>query len=320
MARLAGVSAQTVSRLIKGFEGIRPGTRERVEAAIAELDYRPNQAARLLRTRKSKRIGALAHEMFEFGPARLLRGAANEARRSGYSVNIVGVDGDDELAIEEAFRSFEEEQVAGIIAVTLTDSMRRVVERRPLDVPIIVDPAETLGGGQTISQTGAAMAADHLLQLGHRRIGYLGGPDGWLPSRERRSQFLADVRAGGGQVVAEWSGDWTPASGDRAGAAFDPSANITAVFVANDAMAIGFIHRLFARGLDVPGDVSVVGFDDIAEAAYMNPPLTTVRPDFEAEGRIAIGALLAEIEHHPRGDFAHPGGELIVRSSTASVR
>lgn len=198
VARVAGVSAQTVSRLVKGYEGIRPETRERVEAAIAELGYRPNQAARLLRTRKSRRIGALVHEMFEFGPGQLLRGAALEAREAGYSLNIVGVDGYDEAAIAEALDGFEEEQVAGILAVTLTDELRRVVESRAFDVPIIVDPSDVQTDAPTTSQSGAAAVAAHLLALGHRRIGFLGGPVSWEASQQRREWFLSTLLACGG--------------------------------------------------------------------------------------------------------------------------
>lgn len=319
VARIAGVSAQTVSRLLKGFEGIRPSTRLRVEAAIAELGYRPNQAARLLRTRKSNRIGALAHEMFELGPARLLRGAALGAREAGYTINIVGVAAMDEVAIEEAFKAFEEEQVAGILAVTLTDNIRSVVERRPLDVPIVVDPADAQSGATT-SESGAAAVAAHLLELGHRRVGFLAGPEAWLPARQRRERFFAEIEAGGGEVAVEWMGDWSPVSGYRAGGAFDPASGVTAVFGANDSMAIGFMHALLARGIRVPHDVSVAGFDDIPEAAYLTPALTTVRPDFETEGRTAIDALLAQIEGRPRAAVRHPSGELMVRASTAPVR
>ena len=155
VARVAGVSAQTVSRLIKGYPGIRDATRERVEAAIEQLHYRPNTVARLLRTQKSTRIGAVVHQMFDYGPGSLLRGAAIGARDAGYSLNIVGVDGNDASSIGDAFETFEEERVAGILAITLTDSVRSVVERRLPDVPILVDPAEAMGDGPSMNDSGA---------------------------------------------------------------------------------------------------------------------------------------------------------------------
>lgn len=320
VARLAGVSAQTVSRLIKGYEGIRPSTRERVEAAIVELQYRPNTVARLLRTQKSTRIGAIVHEMFEFGPGSLLRGAAIGAREAGYSLNIVGVDGDDERSIRDAFTTFEEERVAGILAITLTDSVRSVVERRLPDVPTLIDPADILGDGPSMNISGPELIAEHLLGLGHRRFGLVGGPESWLAARQRRERFTELVEQAGGTVHVIAEGDWSSASGDHAAQAFDPSSGQTAVFAANDAMALGFIHGLVKRGLSVPTDVSVAGFDDIPESGFMNPSLTTVRPDYEDQGRAAMDALLADIEGRPRSAVRHPRGELIARDSTTQLR
>jgi LacI family transcriptional regulator len=320
VARVAGVSAQTVSRLVKGFAGIRPETRERVEAAIEELRYRPNTVARLLRTQKSTRIGAVVHQMFEHGPGRLLRGAALEARESGYSLNIVGVDGEDERSVAEAFETFEEERVAGILAITLTDSVRAAVEGRDPEVPILVDPAEAAGDEPSVNESGAELVAKHLLELGHRRLGFVAGPDLWLPARQRRDRFFEVIREAGATCELVGSGDWSAASGDAIGRAFDVSRGITAVFAANDLMAIGFIHGLMSQGVSVPGDVSVAGFDDLPESAYVFPTLTTLRPDHEAQGRAAIRTLIAAIEGRPPGSVPHPHGALIARESTQLLR
>ncbi|WP_448721451.1 LacI family DNA-binding transcriptional regulator [Microbacterium natoriense] len=317
VAALAGVSAQTVSRFVKGFEGIRPATRERVQAAIEELGYRPNHAARLLRTQKSNRIGALVHDMFERGPGELLRGAAIEARRWGYSLNVVGIDSLDEQSIDDAFDQFEVEQVAGILVVTLTEELREVVRRRSSNIPVLIDPADAPGPTPTTSESGGREAALHLLALGHRRIGLISGPEGRLPSKQRRDSFIQAVDAAGADVVAEWPGDWSPEAGAAAAEAFDPSEGVTGVFAANDAMAIGFIHGLIRRGIEVPGAVSVVGFDDIPVAAYLQPELTTVRPIVNYEGKAAIDALIALIEDRPAASIVHSGTELVARSSTA---
>jgi DNA-binding LacI/PurR family transcriptional regulator len=319
VAALAGVSAQTVSRLLQGFEGIRPTTRERVETAIAQLGYRPNQAARQLRTRKSYRLGGLVHEMFAYGPSRLLRGAAMAARDAGYSLSIVGVDGEDERSIEAAFDNFQEEQVAGILAVTLTDDVRSVVERRRSEIPIILDPAESRHGSTTSSEAGAQAAAQHLLALGHRKVAVVAGPSSWLPARQRQDCFIEELSAGGGTCVEVWEGDWTPASGARAAADVRLGADITAVFAANDAMAIGLMSGLARRGLSAPGDVSVVGFDDIPESEFLDVPLTTVRPPYEAEGHAAITALLAEVDGRGRPALPPLSSSLVPRASTAAV-
>lgn len=302
---------------MKGFEGIRPATRERVQAAIDELGYRPNHAARLLRTQKSNRIGALVHDMFERGPGELLRGAAIEARKWGYSLNVVGIESLDEQSIDDAFDQFEVEQVAGVLVVTLSEELHDVVRRRASNIPVLIDPADAPGPTSTTSESGGREAARHLLELGHRRIGLIAGPEGRLPSKQRRDSFIAAVDAAGASVVTEWPGDWSPQAGAAAAESFDPSSGITGVFAANDGMAIGFIHALIGRGIEVPGAVSVVGFDDIPIAAYLQPELTTVRPVVNNEGKTAIDALIALIEGRPASALTHSSTELIVRASTA---
>ncbi|NHA66458.1 LacI family DNA-binding transcriptional regulator [Phycicoccus flavus] len=318
VAALAGVSAQTVSRLLKGFDGIRPETRLRVETAIRELGYRPNRAAQLLRTRKSYRLGALVHEMFAYGPARLLQGATTAARQAGYSLSIVGVDGESAASVEAAFDTFQEEQVAGIIAVTLTDDVRAVVQHRSSEIPVIVDPAEAALDGTSHVEHDAALAAGHLLDLGHRRFGLLSGPLGWLPARQRRDGFLAAVHRAGASVEAVTEGDWSPESGEVAARRF-AEAGVTAVFAANDAMAIGCMHGFRQLGCRVPEDVSVVGFDAIPESAYVAPGLTTILPAYEDEGRAAVATLIALIDGAPPPVLPDRAARLVHRGSTAPL-
>ncbi|WP_062205118.1 LacI family DNA-binding transcriptional regulator [Demequina salsinemoris] len=317
VAALAGVSAQTVSRHLSGYEGIRPKTRAKVEAALEKLDYRPNRAAQVLRTRRSRRIGVVIHEMFAFGPAGLLRGATRRAREDGYTLTIVGVDGEDDAAVTAAFDAFEEEQAAGVMAVTLTDSVRVTVEKRMPSVPILVDPAEAGGEGSSFNATGAALAAHHLAELGHRRVAMLGGPDHWLPARQRRQGFLAAVEGGAAECVRVWEGDWSAEIGDRVARELDPADGITAIFCANDAGAIGLMHGLQARGVRVPEDISVVGFDCAPEAAFASPPLTTVDAHYEEQGRAAIQSLLDRIENRVATPAPATAPALIVRGSTA---
>lgn len=317
VAELAGVSAQTVSRYLSGYEGIRPVTRSKVEAAIEKLDYRTNRAAQVLRTRRSKRIGVVVHEMFAFGPAGLLRGATRQAREHGYTLTIVGVDGEDQAAVTAAFDAFEEEQAAGIMAVTLTDAVRGAVTARLPSVPILVDPAEAGGEGASFNSMGAAIAARHLVELGHRRVAMLGGPDHWLPARQRREGFLAGLEDAGAECVRLWEGDWSAAAGDRAARELDLDDGITAIFAANDGGAIGLLHGLTARGLRVPEDISIIGFDCAPDAAFAEPPLTTVDPHYEEQGRVAIEVLLDSIEsREPVWRPATPPA-LVQRRSTA---
>ncbi len=318
VADLAGVSAQTVSRFLSGYEGIRPVTRAKVEAAIAQLDYRPNRAAQVLRTRRSRRIGVVIHEMFAYGPAGLLRGAIRRAQEDGYTLTIVGADGEDEAAVIAAFDAFEEEQAAGIMAVTLTDSVRRAVDARSAAVPILVDPAEATRDGSSFNAIGGALAARHLIDLGHQRVAMLAGPDHWLPARQRREGFIAGLSQGAATCVHVWEGDWSAAAGDRAARELDLADGITAIFAANDAGALGVIHGLLERGIRVPEDVSVIGFDGTPDSAFARPALTTIDAHYEQQGRAAIDTLLSEIEGRPPSSVSAAPPQMVVRSTTSA--
>lgn len=320
VAREAGVSHQTVSRFLAGFEGIRPQTRERVQQAIARLGYRPNSAARLLRTRRSNRIGVLAHEMGKSGPGLVIEGAHQAARDAGYVLDIVPIDGDDEDVITDAIGLLTEQQVIGIFATAQTDSVRIALERAAVAVPILLSDSARPEDGESQHRRLGALAARHLLDLGHRRIGYLGGPGEWLAARGRSAGFRDEVLQAGGTVLALGDGDWSAESGYRIASTVDPE-RITAVGTANDAMAIGLVRRLYERGIDVPDQISVIGFDDLPEARYLVPALTTVAVDFTAEGREAVRRLITRIE----GDAvaaAPPSvseAALIVRESTRAA-
>ncbi|WP_315070627.1 LacI family DNA-binding transcriptional regulator [uncultured Microbacterium sp.] len=319
VARTAGVSAQTVSRVLRNAPSIKATTRERVEAAVQELGYKPNHAARLLRTRRSDRIGALAHNLFDRGPGQLLRGAAREALKHGYTLSIAGLDGLDPISIKRALQQFEQEQVAGIMAVTLTDDLRQVLLDHRTDIPILIDPADSPGADSTASESGGRSAAMHLLSLGHRNFAMVTGPAGWPASVQRRKGFVDAVTEGGGRIDYEVAGDWTPTSGHGAAPSVIRS-GATAAFALNDPMAIGLIRGLTELGRDVPRDVSVVGFDDVPEAEFLTPALTTIQPDFEREGAEALDALISLIQNQRRTLTPHSSGVLRVRESTAPRR
>lgn len=324
VARAAGVSHQTVSRYLRGFDGIRPVTAERVERALKTLGYKPNLAARLLRTRTSKRIGALAHEMSEMGPARIIQGAALGAREAGYVLDIVILDGLDDKSISDAIDLLTDQQVAGIFATAQTDQVKAILERHPLDIPKFIDSrirsTTPDGRSSVINEIGARLVAAHLVGLGHRRIAMVTGPREWLVSRDRIDGFETALAAYGLRPELQLEGDWSPASGYRAGMELPLDAGVTAIFAANDHMALGVIRALGERGLHVPDDVSVVGVDDIPEAEFLTPPLTTVKLDFEAEGRFAINWLIAEIEGRPTPTPDPPVPTLVIRDSTRARR
>lgn len=319
VARHAGVSHQTVTRFLNGFEGIRPATRAKVQAAIDELNYRPNGAARWLRSRQSNRIGILAHRMELSGPGRIIAGATTAARNRGYVLDIASMDGEDVDSVDAALDVVMEHQIAGVFATAQTDAVREAVANRGLDVPISIDSGEGLSSsGANPRAHPGRLAAAHLADLGHRRVAFVNGPAVWIAAGERRSGFLAVAAERGLDVVWEYEGDWSAEAGYRAAQQLPDE--VTAVALANDSMAIGLIFGLAERGRRVPDDVSVIGMDDAPESRFHLPSLSTIRLDFEGEGAYLMNVLIAKIEG---GDVADVPGyrlpELVRRASTAEV-
>ena len=323
VADLAGVSHQTVSRFLSGYEGIRPGTREKVERALTELNYRPNSAARLLRARRTNRIGYLADRIDQSGPSRTLVGASQAARDLGYVLDVVPIDGGDEASITVALDIITQDQVAGIVISAQTREARAALDRRALPIPIARDFDLYVGATtEKVNESAGRIAAEHLLDLGHRRVAYVAGPSSWTASIDRASAFSDAIHAGGGTVVATDEGDWSARSGHAAGVRLArQAAEFTAVATANDAMAIGLLAAFAAAELRVPGDVSVIGTDDTPDAEFMSPPLTTVAMHFGFEGRFVVTSLVAQLEGRPpEGMPLLPTPEVVARASTAAPR
>jgi LacI family transcriptional regulator len=288
-----------------------------VEVALAELDYRPNHLARTLRTGKPNRIAILAHELGHMGPGRVVQGAIAECRAAGYVVEIVDFNGSDTESLRNSLDFIGHEPIAGILATAQTDGIRRVFEQYAINVPTLIDFRTSFLESLNTGVEGGSIAGDHLGELGHRSVSYLSGPEDWSVARDRLTGLETAMARFGGAVAHVQVGDWSPDSGYVAGTRFDPDRHGSAVFAANDHMAIGFVHALKERGLEVPGRVSVIGFDDIPEARYFTPALTSVRADFDAEGRCAAALLIAEIEGSPRPQVVLPLLELAPRDSTA---
>lgn len=319
VAALADVSHMTVSRFVQGHTSISPERRERIERAIAELGYQPNLIARSLATNRSHRIGALVYEIAELGPMRILDGATARAREAGYLLDIVSPDPTDDRAISEAVTLLNQSGLAGVLVFAPTDGVLAALAGVRFSVPVLVE-SEAIGeeaGGPTFNEAGVRLAVEHLVELGHRSFFQIAGPDGWLASRGRSRGYDAALAEHGLRSQGTASGDWTAASGYRAGLTVPVDTGVTAVVAANDQMALGALAALADRGIRVPEDVSVVGFDDIPEAQYFRPGLTTVRLDFVAQGRLMVERLLQEIDGSsgPRQEQLRP--ELVVRSSAA---
>lgn len=315
VAALAGVSHQTVSRVLNGFPGIKPDTRERVEAAIRELGYRRNLAARTLVTRRTRAIGVLTPATADFGPTSSLHAIERATRGAGYQPLITSSP-IEPMAVRESLGFLLDQSVEALVVIApyrvVLDELDRV--RPALPIVALQTGDEVPFASVTVDQTaGARLAARHLLDRGHRRIQQIAGPADFLEARVRRDAVADVLREAGVPLLPVLQGDWTADSGYSCGARLDPAT--TAVVAGNDQMALGLIHALADLGRRVPDDVSVVGFDDIPESAHSLPPLTTVHQDFETVGRRAVERLVAVIEGDGIGGAESVEPWLVVRGS-----
>jgi DNA-binding LacI/PurR family transcriptional regulator len=299
VARHAGVSPMTVSRVLNGFPGVADGTRTRVEEAVHALGYRANHAARVLAGGRSRTIGVVAVETDQFGPSRMLFGVESAARGAGHQVSFVTIRPGDELAATiELLRATPVDGVVVLAPVAPVVEAVQVVED---DLPLVIVGAEPSTRASTVridQDAGARLATRHLLDLGHATVHHVAGARGWIDADARRRGWAAALRDAGARVPRVVHGDWTAASGYRAGLRLVEERDVTAVFAANDQTALGLLRALAEHGRRVPEDVAVVGFDDLPESAYFLPPLTTVRQDFAEVGRRAVEVLLGGEEQH----------------------
>ncbi|MDR6905133.1 LacI family transcriptional regulator [Agromyces sp. 3263] len=317
VAQAAGVSHQTVSRFLKGFTGIRPETRQRVERALDELGYRPNLTARSLKSGRSHRIGALTHEVSHVGPSRIAQGASVAAREAGYVLDLVSLDVEDPRAIEESLELMAQFDLAGVLALSSTDAMTRAFEATRFRVPVLIAVASDDDGRRTDpAAVHLHELVGHLAGLGHRRLVHIAGPAEWPASRLRLRAYDDAVRDLGLASVGVLSGDWSARSGYDAIMALPELPEATAYLAANDQTALGAMLALKERGLRIPDDVSVVGIDDVADAAFFDPPLTTLHLEFEAQGRASVLQLIGSIEGVDGSRPDLPTPHLVVRGSS----
>ncbi|MET4095342.1 LacI family DNA-binding transcriptional regulator [Arthrobacter sp. UYCu712] len=320
VAARAKVSHQTVSRVINNHPNVSKATRERVEAAIAELGYRRNTAARSLVTRRTQTIGVLASELGQYGPANTLLGVQQAAREAGYFVSIAAIKGAGPEVISDAVRHLTDQGADGLIVIVPHDGTLQALERLNLDVPVIVVGGAgegRLSGAMVDQKLGARLAVAHLIRLGHQRIGHVSGPLGWIDGQGRVDGWREELAEAGLSDDLLVEGDWSAGSGYRIGQQLAEQQGATAVFVSNDQMALGLLRAFGEKGVRVPEDVSLVGFDDQPESEYFMPPLTTVRQDFEELGKRCMDLMRAQIEDGAAGGTLVVNPELVVRASTA---
>jgi DNA-binding LacI/PurR family transcriptional regulator len=321
VAKLAGVSHQTVSRVINGSHHVRGETRDRVLAAMRMLDYRPNPVARALVTGRSKTIGVVSFDTTLYGPASTLFGIERAAHEEGYLTSIASVKSLDRPSVLTAVERLRGQAVDGILVIAPQITAAHAVAHLPADLAVVAveaGPDDQVPVVAVDQFAGAAAATQHLLGLGHATVRHIAGPDDWEESRQRIAGWRHALEAAGAEPHAPLAGDWSARAGYELGRTLVADPDVTALFVANDQMALGVLRVLHETGRDVPRDVSIVGFDDVPEAAYSTPPLTTVRQDFMEMGRRSMHLLLNEIDNGARSTTREMvPAELVVRASTA---
>lgn len=319
VARVAGVSYQTVSRVLNESTSIRASTRDRVLAAIDELGYRPNQAARTLVTSRSRTIGVLSALTAHYGPTTAINAIELAARSRGYRVTITNSPSSEYASITASLDFLQAQSIEALVVIAPQARVFEAIQDVSIAVPFVTLESTGRDADRSLSVdqvAGARLATQHLIDLGHEEILHIAGPQDWLEAEARMQGYLRTLGDADLRTRAPILGDWSASFGYYAGLELLRMRDFTAVFAANDQMALGFIHACRDSGLDVPGDMSVVGFDDVPEAAHFAPPLTTVRQDFAEIGRRAIDILLAELEG-TGADHAFISPELVVRRSTA---
>ena len=356
VARLAGVSHQTVSRVVNELPNVRPATRQRVEHAIQQLRYRPSPAARALVTRRSRTIGLITSGGADFGPSSISLSFNRAAREARYAVSIASIVEHDPTSMRSALELLVRQNVEAIVLIAARTSMIDEAQSIEVGVPLVATASADRSGLHTVSTdhySGARLAVRHLIELGHREIRHLSGPADSIDAAERVRGWRDELAAHRLRVVEPAVGDWTPSSGYRFGLelaadiARDASASgpgsaavvgstgllgptarsgssaldrATGVFSGNDQMALGLVHAITSAGLAAPRDLSIVGFDDIPEAEHFLPPLTTLRQDFTGFGRDLMSTVLAVLGDTDASDPAPRVPELVVRDSTARPR
>ncbi|MFJ2145093.1 substrate-binding domain-containing protein [Glutamicibacter sp. NPDC087831] len=325
VAALAGVSHQTVSRVLNDHPNVRAGTRDQVLGAIRQLGYRRNRAARALATSHSSTIGILTIGSEFFGPQSTVLAIEAAARAQGYFVTVTALDRYDAHSASEALSHLVDQGVDGVVMVAPFEKVIDALDDAALTIPVVVvaartevpdaDPAHYVYIDQ---REGARLATGHLLALGHRKIVHVSGPTGWFDATERQIGWREKMLEANAPIVEVPAESWQAQSGYEAGQRLvDPirAGEVTAVFAANDYLATGVLRAFWEAGLEVPNDVSVIGFDDLQISNFLIPSLTTVRQPFRDVGHAALMELLegATADRVPK--VIAP--TLVIRASTA---
>jgi len=323
VAQAAGVSAQTVSRVLSGRGIVRDSTRAAVDDAVRRLGYQPNLAARTLATGRTRRLGIILTESTSTARIMVEAGAQAACRRLGYRLTSAVVSTTGIRSLRRAADQLRSDGVEGIIVAAPVTARDRWT---PKGFPVVSLDDASAGSPEFVTDQRAIgrLATEHLLELGHRTVWCVCGPAQWPEAKARVEGWHAALTAAGVVVPEVLHGDWTPHEGYRMGRLLAEDPSVTGIFAASDELAIGAMHALWDAGRAVPDEVSVVGVDDIPIAAHLCPPLTTVRQPFARLTDAAVRLLVSKLEHRAASagddglDTQLTRPSLIVRSSTAA--
>lgn len=310
VASMAGVSTQTISRVINERPDVSPETRKRVQEIIKELDYRPSALARSLIRQRSFTLGIVIAGLHYLGPSRVLSGIAVVAEETGYSLLLKELPQFDENDIEPIFEALLSRHVDGIIwAVPEVGENRAWITNAAVDVniPLVyltMEPQADISVMAIDNYQGGRMAMAHLLEQGYRNIAHISGPLDWWEARQRMAAWKHALLDAGLEARDQYyvEGNWSPVSGSAAvEKLLDQYPDMDAVFAGNDQMALGVIHFAAQKGLRIPEELGIVGFDNIAESAFFSPTLTTIDQDQYNIAKLAVEEIIKIIDAEWQG-------------------
>lgn len=325
VAAAAGVSYQTVSRVINEHPSVSPTTRQLVQRVVGELGYRPNVFARSLVTQRSHRVGIITLGASYYGPARTITSIETALRKDGYTLSFATLSAPTLENLEGLIAQLTQQAVDGLVLITPlvgvpVETIRQLCNGVPF-VLVDVEPAGDVPSAQIDQAHGARLATEHLLGLGHTRIAEISGPLEWWDARQRHDSYVRVLREYGLSSAGSAQGNWEAESGYRAvKTLLVDHSGFTALVAGNDQMALGALRGLREGGLRVPQDVSVVGFDDTPEAAFYEPPLSSVRQDFAALGRRCADLIVGLMEGERSSERQVLEPTFVHRQSTAPPR
>lgn len=323
VAKLSGVSHQTVSRVINDHKNVSEKTRTKVLKAMNELGYSPNLVARALVTGKTATIGVLSHDTTLFGPASTLHAVQSAAREKGYKTSIFSLKSEDRDSIISGIKELMNDGVDGIVIIAPqirgTQEVSDVIGNFPA-VLVENESTASLPSVNVDQMYGAYEITKHLINLGHKTIAHISGPKDWYESEKRLQGFKKALKEKKLEDSLVWEGDWSASSGYNAAKKIVKNQKISAIFAGNDAMALGALKAISEAGLKVPENLSLVGFDDLPESQFFTPSLTTARQDFTEVGEQALAILLGLINRKKARMNVAIKPEILIRESSAKAK